>query len=167
MEIFEALLNRRSIRHYESGFIVPEKDLNKILEAAMYAPTAMHREPWEFFVVTDQVLLQRLEKEHPYAAFLSDAGMAIIVCENQDLEYEGKGIIDVSLASQNIMLAAYALGYGTCYCGVYPGRENLFSEILQIPPHIRPIGMIALGKACSQPGFPKRFKADKIHINRW
>lgn len=167
MEVFEAILNRRSIRRYESGFIVPEKDVRQILEAGMYAPTAMRREPWEFFVITDQVLLQEIEKVHPYAAFLSDAGTAIVVCENMELEYEGKGVIDVSLASQNIMLAAYALGYGTCYCGVYPGREELFSQLLQTPSHIRPVGLIALGKPTTQPGFPKRFQPDKIHINRW
>lgn len=167
MDIFEAIKTRRSIRHYEPNFKVPEKDLNQILEAGMYAPTAMRREPWEFMVITDQVILDKIEKNHPYAAFLSDAGTAIMVCEDMNLEYEGKGVIDVSLASQNIMLMAHALGYGTCYCGIYPGREETFAELLNLPPNIVVIGMIVLGKPIVMPGVKTRWRPERVHINKW
>ena len=69
MELIEAIKSRRSIRQYEEGFVIPFEDLKKIIEAGMYAPSAMRRMPWEFLVITDQVLLSTIEKTHNYAAF--------------------------------------------------------------------------------------------------
>lgn len=167
MELFEAIKTRRSIRQYEDGFVVPFEDLKKIIEAGMYAPSAMRRMPWEFLIITDQILLDKIEKTHKYASFATSAGAMIAVCMDKEKEHSGMGVIDVSLASQNIMLAAHAMGYGTCYCGVYPERHEEFADLLQIPPHVDLIGLIAIGKPIETKPVPERYDDLKVHVNRW
>lgn len=167
MEIFDVIKERRSIRLYEEGFVVPFEDVKKIIEAGMYAPSAMRKFPWEFLVITDPVLLQKIEKEHRYAAFSSAAGMMIAVCEKTSVSHAGMGVIDVAMASQNLMLAAHALGYGTCYCGVYPETHEKFGEILQVPSDVRVIGLIALGKPLETKPVQERYDELKVHVNRW
>lgn len=167
MEFFDVLKERRSIRHYEEGFIVPFEDIKKIIEAGMYAPSAMRKFPWEFLVITDQVLLQKIEKEHKYASFASSAGVMIAVCEKESVSHAGMGVIDVAMASQNMMLAAYALGYGSCFCGVYPETHEKFADVLQVPKDVRVIGLISLGKPIETKGVPERYDELKVHVNRW
>lgn len=167
MELNDAIKTRRSIRQYEEGFVVPFEDLRKIIESGMYAPSAMKRMPWEFMIITDQVLLDKIEKTHNYAAFATTAGTMIAVCLDKNKEYAGMGVIDVSLASQNIMLQAHEMGYGTCYCGVYPERHAEFNEILQVPPHVDVIGLIAIGKSIETKGCSERYDETKVHVNRW
>ncbi len=171
MNIKDAIYNRRSIRQYQKGFQIPESDLHQILDCAMYAPSAMNKQPWEFFVATDTHIISQIQSIHPYASFLSDAGTGIIVCVNLEQEYTNMGIIDVSLASQNIMLMAHALGYGTCYCGIYPDRSKNFQETLHLPNHIEPIGLIVIGKpleplATTKP-VKNRFNSNAVHFNQW
>lgn len=167
MEIFEAIKTRRSIRQYEDGFVVPFEDVKQILTAGMDAPSAMNRQPWEFMVITDQVLLSQIEKEHKYAGFATTAGTMIAVCEDTNKSHAGMGVLDVALASQNIMLAAHSMGYATCFCGVYPETDEMFGALLQVPPHVRVIGLIALGKPIETKGVKENYKPEKIHINRW
>ncbi len=169
MKLNDAIFQRRSIRHYEKDFQIPTTDLEQILKAAMSAPSAMNKQPWEFIVLTDKEALAKVQNNHPYASFLSDAGTGIIVCVDLTREYNGMGIIDVTLASQNLMLEAHALGYGTCYCGVYPEHTDTFLELLDLPEHIIPIGLIALGKPSSpiSTTVKERFDPTRIHINSW
>ena len=167
MEFFDVVKERRSIRHYEEGFVVPFDDIKKILEAGMFAPSAMRRFPWELLVITDQVILQKIEKEHQYASFASSAGVMIAVCEKESVSHAGMGVLDVAMASQNIMLAAHALGYGTCFCGVYPETHEKFNELLQVPKDVRVIGLISLGKPIEIKPTPARYNEFKVHVNRW
>ena len=167
METIETITNRRSIRKYEADFKVSESDIKKILEAGMYAPSAMHKEPWEFIVYTDNEKLKLIQENHPYASFLNDAGTGILVCLDVSQEYNGMGIVDVSVASQNIMLMAHDMGYGTCFCGIYPDKCEKFNTLLNLPEHIVPIGLIALGKPLSSPHKPERYDETKVHFNNW
>ena len=171
MDINDAIYHRRSIRKYQSGFKIPETDLKQILEAAMYAPSAMNKQPWEFFIATDTDLLSKIQTTHPHAPFLCDAGTAIVVCNNLEREHSGMGIIDVSLAAQNILLTAYSLGYGACYCSVYPKGTKIFQNLLKLPEHIEPIGMIVIGQSAeplpTTTPIRNRFNPSFIHINHW
>ena len=169
MKSDEAIFHRRSVRQYEKDFQIPNSDLEQILKAAMYAPSAMNKQPWEFIVLTDKSLLDKVQNNHPYASFLSDAGTGIIVCVDLTREYNGTGIIDVSLASQNLMLMAHTMGYGSCYCGIFPEHTDHFLELLDLPEHIIPIGLIALGKPASSSTstVKERFDQTRIHLNGW
>ena len=169
MELLEGLLSRRSIRHYDAQKTITPADLKTVLQMAMYAPSAMNKRPWEFIVVTDKKMLQEIAQKHPYAAFVPEAGTAVVVCENTAEAFAGHGPEDIALASANFMLAAHGLGYGTCYCGVAPNedREALFAELLKTPSHIRPYCVIAVGTPLKQPSHPDRVEENKIHYNGW
>ncbi len=169
MDTFETLYNRRSVRKYAADKPVTDAALHEILTAAMYAPSAMNKQSWEFVVVRDPEVLQQVKTLHPHAPFVTDAGTAVFVCANEDQAYEGYGIVDASLAAENLMLAAHALGYGTCFCGIAPnaGREGEFAQLFGMPQSVRPIGLIVLGTSAVTTPKPERFNADKVHFDRW
>ena len=167
MEIMDCLLTRRSVRQYDADKPVPAAVLEKILRAAMHAPSSKNSQPWEFVIVTEKALLQRLQDAHPYASFLTTAGTGIVVCADMTLAYKGYAPLDCALTCQNIMLAAHALGYGSCMCGVYPdeGRPEQFAAILKLPAPVVPIALMVVGTPAQKPAQPRRFDKNKIHIN--
>lgn len=170
MNFLETVLTRRSVRQFDEEKIVTEKDLKTILTAGMYAPSAMNKQPWEFIVIQDKETLKKITEIHPYAHFLMQAGTAVIPCENSAVSYEGYGPLDVALASENILLTAHSMGYGGCFCGVYPETKIMekLAELLNLPENVVPIALLVLGT----PGAveltqPDRFDAGKIHKNQW
>lgn len=154
MNTLEAIRSRRSIRKYQAGAPVSKEDIRQILEAAMMAPSACNTRPWEFVVVENRDIIQALHECHPYTSMLATASLAIVVCARPDLQ---NGIAtgffpqDCGAATQNILLAAQELGYGTCWCGVYPSEErsNAVRKILDVTSI--PFCIIALGVADEAP----------------
>ena len=154
MNTLETIRSRRSVRKYKEGADIPKEDLKQILEAAMMAPSACNTRPWEFVVLQDRDKLNALMKVHPYVSMLRTASLAIIVCAKPEVQ---EGICpgyfpqDCGAATQNILLAAKALGYGTCWCGVYPNEERIkaVQEVLGID--CKPYNVIALGVADEEP----------------
>ncbi len=170
MDIFDAVYNRRSVRSFREGQTVLPVDLEKILSAAVAAPSAMNRQPWAFVVVSEKESLRALQQVHPYASFLPAAGTGVVVCVDQTQEHNGMGVIDASLAAQNIMLAAHALGYGTCFCGLYPDSVLMkpVSDVLGLPKHVVPLGLIAMGVPEKSPSkMPPRVTEGKTHFEHW
>lgn len=169
MEAIDCLLNRRSIRKF-TGAPVSQEMLNRLLEAGMYAPSARNYQPWHFVLITEKHLREKVCDFHPYASMLPEAAAGILVCG--DLEKEPNEAYinqNCAAATQNILLAAYALGLGAVWLGVYPrearieGARNLFG----LPPHILPVSLIALGFPAEEKERPLRFKAERIHLNHW
>lgn len=169
MDLIDTILSRRSIRQFDKTKPVKTTDIQTILTAAMYAPSAMNKRPWMFVIVDDKKVQKQLMEAHPYADFMMDAGTAIVVCEDTSKTYAEYGAIDTAMASQNILLAAHTMGYGACYCGLFPNAERMndFAKILKCPPEIRPMGLIILGTPLKQPPRPSRFEASKIVHNRF
>lgn len=170
MELLEGLLTRRSVRLYDPNQKVDSVLIGQILNAAMHAPSAMNKQPWHFIVVDKPAMLQKLEDIHPYAAFLKDAGTAIVLCVDEKQAYDGFGPTDACLAGQNILLAAHGLGLGTCWCGVYPEEKKMcdFAQVLNLPKGVSPIALIALGYPAETPKQPEnRYQSSKIHANTW
>jgi len=165
METFDAILNRRSIRKYKAKPVEDEK-IEKILKAAMYAPSARNTQSWQFIVVTKRDILDAIKKAHPYAEMFSEATLAIVVCGDKTSEpNEGYLNTNCSAATQNILLAAYELGLGSVWLGVYPREERMksISEIFKLPEHIIPISLIAIGYPAESKEKPERFYKEKIH----
>ena len=169
MDVFEAIYTRRSIRDYSSGKIAQE-DVNKILKAGMYAPSAHNYQPWHFVVIRDKILLQKIRKSHPYADMLKDAGLAIVVCGDHTLEkHTGYLVQDCSAATQNILLAAHGLGFGAVWLGLYP-RENRMksvSKLIGLPKEIISVSLVSIGIPGEQKEIKDRFKLDRVHVNKW
>ena len=148
MSALETIRSRRSIRKYKKGAVIPKEDIRQILEAAMMAPSACNTRPWEFVVVENQETIKEIMAAHPYTSMLNTASLAIVLCARPDLQTgkaEGFWPEDCGAAAQKILLAAAGLGYGTCWCGVYPSTERVeaLKKILDVSS--TPFAVIALG----------------------
>lgn len=169
MEVMKAIKERRSIRSYDVSKPITDEDLKTVLTAAMYAPSAMNKQPWDFVVIRDEQVLEQIREIHPYAGFITDAGTAVAVCGNTHESYATYAPIDVALATQNMMLAAHELGYGTCYCGTYVDEPwaGQIKKWLNVPEHVEMYGLIVIGTPLKNKDVPERFEENKIHYNIW
>jgi len=169
METLEAIKSRRSVRNYKPGAPVTKEQLKVILDAAMHAPSACNTRPWEFVAVTGRAKLNEIAEAHPYAQMVKTAPLAIIVCALPDTQ---KGIAngffpqDCGAATQNILLAAQALGLGSCWCGVYPNEERMaqMRRILGIPGNVYPFNVIAVGVPDESPEARGFYEEGKIRV---
>jgi len=162
---------RKSVRNY-TGEKVSKEDLEKILHAAMAAPAAIHMLPWKFIVVTDKIKLEKLAVGLPFAKMISKAGTCIVVCVFPDeaaMSNEIIAIIDCTCASQNILLAAEALGLGAVWTAVYPNQEsiNFVRKELNIPPYVIPLNIIPIGYPTGEDKHKKKYDPKNIHWEKW
>lgn len=169
MELMKAIKERRSIRSYDASKPITDEDLKTVLTAAMYAPSAMNKQPWDFVVIRDEQLLEQIREIHPYAGFITDAGTAVAVCGNTHEAYATYAPIDVALATQNMMLVAHELGYGSCYCGTYVDEPwaGQIKKWLNVPEYVEMYGLIVIGTPLKTKDVPERFEENKIHYNMW
>ena len=169
MEVIEALLDRRSIRKYKDQKISNE-NINKILKVAMYAPTAMNLQAWQFIVVDDKTLLTETVNSIPYAEMLKQSAVAILVCGDSEIEKNESWLLqNCSAATQNILLAAHGLGIGSCWIAIH-GINDVYKKIknqFKLPDNIIPVSLISLGYPDEVVKTEERFKQDKIHYNKW
>lgn len=167
--VIDAILKRRSIRRYR-GEPVDKSKIRELLIAGMYAPSARNQQPWHFLVIDDRAILERIMKVHPYASMLSGAACAILVCGDETLELsKGYWSVDCAAATQNILLAAHALGLGAVWLGVYPRteRQEGIREIVGLPPHVHPFALISVGHPAEQKPVPQRIREERIRWNKW
>jgi len=169
MDLIEGILTRRSIRKYKQGQ-VSQDQINNILKAGMYAPSARNQQPWHFIVITDRDILNQIMQVHPYAGMLSEAQLAILVCGDKTLELsKDYWVVDCSAATQNILLAAHGIGLGAVWLGLHPREERKrdMIELLSLPDHIQPLSLISVGIPDEKKEDPDRFKPERIHYNAW
>lgn len=173
MEVIEIIKRRRSIRRYKPD-PVPDSDIMTILEAARWAPSAGNLQPWEFVVVKDGNKRVELAKAAYRQGWIAEAPVIIVVCaaiERTARYYGERGaslycIQDTAAATQNILLSACALGYGTCWVGAF--NEDRVRKILGLPGGVRPVALVTLGKPAELPSPPPRRPLDSIvHLNSW
>ena len=162
---------RKSVRSY-TGEPVSKEDIDKILRAAMAAPAAIHMMPWKFIVVTDKAKLKALADGLPFAKMLTKAGSGIVVCavpEEAAMSSEALAILDCTCASENILLAAEALGLGAVWTAVYPNKElmNLLRKELNIPQHVIPLNVIPVGHPTDEEKAQDKYDAKNIHWEKW
>ena len=169
MEAMEVILGRRSIRKY-SDKAVTDAELKRLLEAGMAAPSGHNRQPWHFVVVRDRATLLEIPKFHNYSKMLEQAALAIIVCGDSELDGgTGFWVQDCSAATQNILLAAKAIGLGAVWLGVYP-NENLVKGVkglLHMPEKIQPLCIISIGYPMEEKPPANRYIQDRIHAGSW
>lgn len=165
--MLENLLDRRSIRKYKSDPL-PEPLVTQLLTAAMYAPSARDQRPWHFIAVDDRAVLSEIIRNHPYAAFLAQAPMVVVVCGDSDISGD-YWPVDCAAATQNLLLAAHELGLGSCWCGVYPRpeRREALDRIFRLPKSIHSFSLVVLGYPAEQRPRPERFDRSRVHRNAW
>lgn len=165
----EIIISRRSIRKYTTEAVTQEQ-IDNLLQAAMFAPSARNEQPWHFIVVTERLMLNKIIQSHPYANMLKEAPLAIVVCADENIEKaEGYSVIDCSAATQNILLSAHAMGLGSVWLGVYPRKERIsaIKAVFQLPDNILPVSIIAIGHPDEQKPLPQRYLKERIHTNQW
>lgn len=169
MELFEAIHTRRSIRKYQDKEISDDL-IEKILSAAMMAPSAGDERPWQFILVTDPDQKERITTVHPYVGMITKAPLGILICGDLKKEkFEGFWPQDCSAAMQNLLLAAHAEGLGAVWTGIYPiaDRVEKFRNIFRLPDHIVPFGLAVLGWTKQKTAPKDRFAKDRVHHNIW
>lgn len=171
--VFDAIATRTSIRAFDKSRPIGDDMIERMLRAAMAAPTAVNKQPWEFVVVTDDDTLKALSMAHPHARIENGATLVIAVCGSLDNGLDGRGkeywIQDCSAATENLLLAAHGLGLGAVWCGVYPIEERVAAvrEILQIPDGYAPLNLVTIGYPAQHPAPKDKWNAAKIHRGRW
>lgn len=165
MDVFEAILGRRSIRRYKPN-PVPEKLIEKILNAARWAPSGSNIQPWKFIVVSDKNLLEVIRKMSP--GYLGETPLAILVCSDKEKELRVGGtlgrdymsVADCSMAVENMLLAAYALGLGTCVVKSF--SRAAVREMIEIPDGVEPELLVVVGYPAQVPTPPARTPLGQI-----
>jgi len=163
--------SRKSLRNF-TGQSVEKEKLDKILRAAMAAPTAVNKQPWSFVVVTERKTLNTRRDGLPYAKMLGQAGAAIVVCAIPARAYDGMvefAIIDSSLAGENILLAAEALGLGATWTAAYPykDRMDVVRRALSVPESVIPLNVIPIGYPTGADKPKSKYKPENIHWEKW
>jgi len=169
MDTLEAIHTRRSIRVYQDKPITEEL-IKTLLKAAMASPSARNQQPWGFVVITDAEIRGKIPSICPFAQMIVNAPLAILVCGDLTVETsQGYWVIDCAAATQNMLLAAHALGLGAVWTGVYPREERMdgLTELLNLPEYILPHSLVVIGYPAEQLPKQDRFRPDRIHLNGW
>jgi len=142
--------NRRSIRKYQNTGVEEEK-IDLLVEAALRAPSSMGKNSWEFVVINEPAMLEKLSKAKPHGAtFLKNAALGIVVAA--DSQKTDVWIEDASIASIFIHVAAASLGLGSCWIQIRERKhddtqsaEAYIADVLNLPSHIKVESIIAIG----------------------
>lgn len=169
MELWEAILTRRSIRKFTSQ-LVSHDLIEKILRAGMQAPSARNKQPWHFIVIQNREMLDKISVVHPYAYMLKEAPLGIVICGDSNIEITIEYIVqDCSAATQNMLLAAHNFGLGAVWLGIYPREPRIkaLRKLLSIPENIIPVSMIAVGYPAEKKEPENRFNPERVHYEKW
>jgi nitroreductase len=165
---------RRSIRRFKTQDIEAEK-ISALIGAALRSPTSRGFQPWEFIIITEKGLLEKLSRAKPHgSAFLKNAPLGIVVCAAPDIS--DVWIEDSSIASTYIQLAAESSGLGSCWIQIR-GRmhddtksaEEYISELLHIPGNLKVEAIIALGYPDEEksPHGKGELPYEKVHLDSY
>jgi nitroreductase len=165
------IFSRRSVRKFENKEI-PADMFNDLFEAAMAAPSAVAKDPWHFLLVRDRNTLDKIVKILPNGQMLRQAPATVIVCGDinkancNEVSYM---LQDLSAAVENILLAATALGLGSCWLGMHPRPDRVagIRSLFSLPENIIPMCGIALGWPAENPEPRTRFNPERVHLEKW
>lgn len=169
MDVYDAIHGRRSVRQFTDA-TVTDSQLERLLRAAMAAPSAGNGQPWRFVVVRDEATRAKLAVATPYAAPIGRAPVGIVVLADTAAEkFAGRWPLDCSAAVENLMLAAHAEGLGACWLGVNPepDREAEVADIVGASAGIRVMCMLAVGVPAVAGTKVNRYRAEWVHTERW
>ena len=164
--VLENIAERKSVRKYLNRSVEEDK-IDAMVKAGMAAPSGMDRRPWEFVVVTDRVVLDSMAAKLPYAKMLTGAPLAIVVCG--DTTRSSYWYLDCSAATQNVLLAAEALGLGAVWTAAYPyeDRIDVVRQNTGLPEHIVPLCVIPIGYPDGLQKAKDKFDPQRVHRNKY
>jgi nitroreductase len=158
MDALEAIRKRRSVRQY-TGAPIPKQDLETIVDAGRLAATGSNKQPWDFVVITDREMIEKLKVA---AQWMEKAGAIIAVVMDPASRW---WLEDGSAAAENMLIASTALGYGSCWLEGYTlPREKEFKALLNIPQEKRLLTLMPIGVPVE---WPTREKKTLAEVIRW
>jgi nitroreductase len=170
-DIFAIISKRASVRAYTPQAVTREQT-EQLLRAAMAAPSSKNRQPWHFIVLSQAAARKALAAQLPYAKMLDEAPLSIVVCGDTNVhtgEAAASWVMDCSAATENLLLAAVALGLGAVWTGVYPyeARVAAVQKALALPENIFPLNVIAVGHPAKPPAPKDKWQPERIHYEQW
>ena len=158
------IFHRTSIRKYLDKTVEDEK-IEKMLQAAMAAPSAKNQQPWEFYVVKDKAVLEKLAKTSPYAGCTANAPMAFVACYRVNCDVPEYAQIDMSAAVENLLLEADGLGLGAVWLGIAPLKERMKAvrDVIGISDTLEAFAIIPCGYPEVIRDQQDRFDRQRIH----
>jgi nitroreductase len=171
--VLEVILKRRSIRKFLEKDVEEEK-LREILKAAMYSPSAMHLRPWEFIVVKNKEIKEKISEATPYCSFAKNAPVILIIGAKVN-NFVKHWIEDCSIVAENIYLEATNQGLGTCFCQIFGHKilgedsEEYIRKLINAPKNFRILCIMPIGYPAEEkePHSEKEFDENKIHYDKW
>jgi len=161
MDALEAIRKRRSVRAY-TGEAIPKEDLEKIVDAGRLAASGNNRQPWDFIVVTDRAMIEKLKVA---AQWMDKAGAIVAVVMDSSSRW---WLEDGSAAVENMLIASTALGYGSCWLEGYTLRwEEEFKALLNIPKEKKLLTLVPIGVPVEWPTREKKSLQEVIHWERY
>ena len=167
MELKDDLLKRRSIRKFKKDEISNEI-IDELMHAAMSGPSACNRRPWDFYVIKNQVMLEKVKKATLFGRM--EAPLAIVVCGNLTralpMQLSSYWIQDCSAATENILLRATDLGLGSVWCGVHPQKkpEEKLRNCLELNDKQIPLNIIWIGYPNEEQEARDQYEEKRVHI---
>ncbi len=159
MSLLDVILGRRSIRCYKSEPI-PDDILKNVLEAGRLAPSADNAQPWHFVVITESKIKEKLSTG-TWNGFIKDSAVTIVGCGYVANEW---ATIDVTIALENMVIAAEAQGVGSCWVGDF--KEEEVKELLGIPNNLKVVALVSFGYPAEKPDPPSKKSLEAIvHYN--
>lgn len=167
MELRDAMLKRRSVRKFLPDQI-PDDKIDILMEYAMSGPSAHNKRPWEFYIIKNQEVQEKLRTATKYTNMISPLDIVVVGNTNRVLpkEFSDFWIQDCSASIENILLGATDMGIGTCWCGLYPNMDGVkkVQEVLGLDESIIPLGLIHLGYPVEEPQPRTQYDKNNIHI---
>ena len=171
--VLQNIHSRKSVRNFTEQAVSREQ-LDTLVRAAMAAPSGRDMRPWKFIVVDNREVMDRLAEELPYAKMLKTAQAAVVVCGDMSVvdkkgNPSGNWTFDCSAATENLLLAAEAMGLGAVWTGVHPYEDRLaaVTKAFNLPENIIPLNVIPIGYPKGEPTPKDKFDEGNIHYNAW
>jgi nitroreductase len=167
MDVLEAIKTRRSIRTYNSEKEVEDEKIIKCVEAARWAPSASNTQPWELLIIKDKENREWLAEIHPYGSFMSNSPVVVLFL-GDPAKHEKYYFPDTSVAIQNFLLAAHALGLSTCWMGAFEvDFEEEVKEKLGIPTNLKTVGFVSLGYSDHKPSKGRKELGEMVSLEKY
>lgn len=160
-----AIFKRVSVRNFQDKKAEDEK-IENLLKAAMAAPSAGNQQPWEFYVVKDKTVLEKLAASSPYAGCTKNAAFAVVpCCRTEGILFQECVQLDMSACCENILLEAVDQGFGGVWIGIAPVEERMeaVSKVLKLPDNLKAFALIPCGYPVQDAMQQNRYDKTRVH----
>lgn len=171
--VLENIMTRTSVRAYEKDKPIEKEKVEKLLRAGMAAPTAVNKQPWHFMVLDDRNAIDAYAAVNPNKEKMEQSPLIIVVCGDMTKAMEGEArqfwIQDTSAATENILLAAHAMGLGAVWTALYPSQERVDAakQVLELPDQIIPLCSVVIGYPAETPEPKDKWQESNVSYNKF